>query len=302
MLEQVLTPANLRLAWEAVAARKGAPGIDRVSVTRWARTWEERLMNLADSVRRGRYRPAPLRQIRIPKRNRNEWRTLRVPTITDRVLQRAAYQAISPMFERQFLACSFGYRPGLGTGDAVAQVLAAHRRQLNHVLDADITAFFDHVDHGLLRQLLSLSITDRQLLRLVSQWLGQGQVATAPPRGLPMGSPLSPLLANIYLQPVDRALSRPPWIPVRYADDIIVLAPTRSSAERARDCTSRELESLRLTLHRAKTRITSFDQGFDFLGVHFERNRYSFLCRNLVISGQADSPARWPTRWWPQYE
>lgn len=160
MLQQALEPDNLRLAWDEIADNKGISGVDRVSIRRWRRNWEERLVKLSRQVRRNTYKPHPLRVRRIPKKNRREKRVLRIPTVTDRVLQRAVLEVLYPIFEAQFLDCSFGYRPGRGLQDAVERILVLRVNDYAHVLDADIDDFFNQVDHALLLDFLRADLPD----------------------------------------------------------------------------------------------------------------------------------------------
>jgi CRISPR-associated protein Cas1 len=146
-IDRILAMDNLREAWEEVAENRGMPGVDDVSIPRWRRTWEERLVNLAHDVRTHRYRPAPLRVLRIPKRKRTEYRTLRVPTVTDRVLERAVLQVLYQLYEPRFLPCSYGYRPGKSLRDAVQRIVDLREQGYTWVLDADIDEYFDSVSH-----------------------------------------------------------------------------------------------------------------------------------------------------------
>jgi group II intron reverse transcriptase/maturase len=283
LIDDVLDPANLRLAWEEVAANQGMPGVDGVSVARWNRNWEERLVSLAADVRANCYRPARLRVRRIPKRRRGEWRVLRIPTLTDRVIQRATYHVLADLYEPVFLDCSFGYRRGRGLREAVQRVLTLRECGRKWVLDADIDAFFDRVDHHILLELLRLRVDDPIAIRLVEGWLAAGRTRPNDTNGIPMGSPISPLLANVYLHSLDCGLVEAGWSPIRYADDFVVLAYDRAGAQQARDQGERILANLKLNYEPAKTAITSFERGFDFLGVRFHRDRYSYLWQEKTV-------------------
>jgi len=288
LIEAVLSLENLRAAWNAVAENRGMPGVDNVTIHRWQRTWEERLVQLARDVRANHYKPAKLRTRRIPKRKRNEYRTLRIPTVTDRVLQRAVLQVLYRIYEPRFLPCSFGYRPGKSLPDAVRRIVVLRAQDYVWVLDADIDDFFDNVDLTLLNTMLREDINDPLLLRLIQQWLKQGVVKEDPERGIPMGSPLSPLLANVYMHPLDVGLEIDGWPVVRYADDFIVLACTREMIEIAYVRTEGLLASLKLRYEPSKTAIVSFEEGFDFLGVTFEEDTYSYPWENKIITVAGD--------------
>lgn len=284
VLNRILALDNLREAWEEVAENRGMAGVDDVSIRRWRRNWEERLVNLARDVRANRYKPGKLRIRRIPKRVSNEYRTLRIPTVTDRVLQRAALQVLYDIYEPLFLRCSFGYRPGKSLRNAVQYIIMQREAGFDWVLDADIDAFFDNVDQPLLLDLLKQQIGDVQLLQLIAGWLAQGRPKPDLARGIPQGSPLSPLLANVYLHPLDVGLTDEGWRPVRYADDFDVFATTRAEAEAAYRRTEALLADLHLRYEPTKTRISSFAAGFEFLGVVFEDDVYRYRWEGKLIT------------------
>ncbi len=302
LIEQVLDRNNLAAAWEEVAENKGMPGVDNVSIRRWRRNWEERLVELARAVRSNRYKPARLRVRRIPKRRRGTWRTLRIPTVTDRVLQRAVLQVVYRLYEPRFLDCSFGYRPGRGLREAVQRILDLREAGREWVLDADIDEFFDNVDHGLLLEFLRQEITDPILLRLIEGWLKAGRVRRDVAKGLPMGSPLSPLLANVYLHPLDQALVERGWDPVRYADDFVTLTVTREQVEVVYREVERLLGGLKLRYEPNKTRLSSFEEGFEFLGVRFYRDTYSYVWEEKVIEVEGEQVDWLFSRYGPRYE
>lgn len=234
-------------------------------------------MALAYAISTNQYKPLPLRERAIPKRNKREMRRLRIPTVTDRVVQRAVLEVLYPITEGYFLPCSFGYRPGRGLQDAVRVMQRFRRRGLMWVLDADIDDYFNQVDHALLRSFLRRDLPDESLLRLIDLWLDKGRATPDEARGIPMGSPLSPVLANVYLHRLDRVLLREGLALVRYADDFVVLAGDESAALACREQVAAVLDSLKLRYEPSKTSVTSFDAGFEFLGVHFENGYYWYL-------------------------
>lgn len=286
MLTQILAWPNLTDAWERVAENRGAPGTDRVSIARYARHWEMNLRTLADLVVSGRYRPARLRRIAIPKKSGGQ-RLLTIPTVADRVLQRALLNLIDDRWERQFLACSHGYRPGRGVRTAMAEILNFRNYGLGWVAEADIDDCFASLDHGLLRGFLAEEIDDPPTLALIDRWLALGKADSHPDRGIALGMPLSPLLCNIYLHRLDQALVRGRWAVVRYADDFVICCHTQEQAERALAVTAEILAGLKLRLEPSKSRVSSFDEGFDYLGIHFEGDEYSFLWKEkrFVVDG-----------------
>lgn len=301
LLQQTLEMPNLRRAWDEVAGNDGIPGVDTVSIRRWRRNWEERLVNLAAAVRGNRYKPGKLRRKRIPKNRGPGYRLLRIPTVTDRVLQRAVLQVLYPIMEPRFLACSFGYRPGRGVQDAVRRINAVRREGYFHVLDADIDDFFNQVDQRLLRQFLAEDLPDSSLLQLIDLWLVAGRTGPQEARGIPMGSPLSPMLANITLHRLDRRVTAAGFPMVRYADDFIILAGSRRELQDAYDLTGAVLFSLKLRYEPRKTRLTTFEEGFEFIGVFFEDGWYWYTWEDKKIEVHDDQAQAVFDDYWPQY-
>jgi RNA-directed DNA polymerase len=282
LIDRILSRDNMRAAWEEVADKGGAPGVDGVSVRRWRRNWEERLVNLARSVKANTYKPKPLRRFSRPKKS-GGYRHFAMPTITDKVLQRAVLRVLDDGFERVFLDCSYGYRPGRSVADAVRQVVLLRVNGYRWVLDADIDECFDSLGHELTQRFFNYHVEDPIVRRLVSQWLEVGRRDPEVPKGIPLGAVISPLLCNIYLHRVDVRLNDLGYQEVRYADDFCVFCESEQGAEQARSDTAAILEDLRLTLEPNKTKIASFDEGFDYLGVWFERDTYSYLWRDKRI-------------------
>jgi CRISPR-associated protein Cas1 len=287
--ERVLALDNLRQAWEEVAEKKGAAGIDGVSIKRWRRNWEERLVELQRSVRGNTYRPRKPRCFSIPKPN-GGYRQISILTISDRVLQRAVLRVVDDVFDGIFLDCSFGYRAGRGVRTAIPLIVAHRDAGRCWVVDADIDDCFNSLDHDLIVQLFAQVVDDPLLLRLLRQWL---QVADSGERrgvGIPLGAVISPLLCNCTLHQLDLALTGAGFCQVRYADDFCVFCASRHAAEEALELARSALRALRLQLEPRKTVISHFDEGFDFLGVHFYRNTYSFNCnkKRIEVKGEFD--------------
>jgi group II intron reverse transcriptase/maturase len=272
----------MRAAWEEVASQGGAPGVDGVSVKRWRRRWEERLVNLARSVKANTYHPQPLRRFSRPK-DSGGYRHFAIPTVTDRVLQRAVLRVLDDGFERVFLDCSYGYRPGRSVADAVRQIVLLRVNGFRWVLDADIDECFDSLDHELTQRFFEQHVKDPIVRRLIGQWLEIGRRDPDVPKGIALGAVVSPLLCNVYLHRLDVRLTELGYREIRYADDFCVFCESQEKAREAWSDTAAILGELRLALEPNKTAIASFDDGFDYLGVWFERDVYSYQWRDKRI-------------------
>ena len=289
MIEQILAQHNLEDAWNDVSARKGAPGSDGVSVKRWGRNWEERLVDLRRAVMANTYKPAPLERYTIPKKS-GGYRHLVNLTVTDKVLQRAVLNVLDNVFDPLFLPCSYGYRKGRSTADAVETICAHRDAGFVWVLDADIDECFDSLDHALLMAFIREQVHDPIVLRLIAGWLRVGRRDPDIARGIPLGAVISPLLCNVYLHRLDVALVSAGWLLVRYADDFVVLCRTEEEARAARSDAAAALASIKLQLEPRKTAVTNFEAGFDYLGVHFERDEYTYFWEGKRITVEGDFP------------
>lgn len=298
MAKRVLAWENLEEAWERVADNQGAPGVDGVRIARFARNWEENLRRLRRLVWENRYKPSKLRRIAVPKSGGGQ-RLLSIPTVADRVLQRAVLNVLDDVFERQFLDCSYGYRQGRGLRDAVQAILEHRDRGLVRVLDADIDECFDSLDHELLLGFLAEEVDDSLVMGLLRGWLQVGRRYRNPDRGIPLGSPISPLCCNVYLHRLDQALVWNRWSPVRYADDFIICCRTEAQVYQVRGLVEEVLEGMKLRLEPNKTQIASFEEGFDFLGVRFEGDTYSYLWERKRIEVEGPVP-RWLWAYMPE--
>lgn len=291
MAQRILAWDNLTDAWLRVADNKGAPGVDNVSIQRFARCWEVNLRRLRELVWTNRYRPARLRRIAVPKRGGGQ-RLLSIPTVADRVLQRAVLNVLDDIFEALFLDCSFGYRVGRSLQSAVARILSYRDQGLLWVLDADIDDCFDSLDHALLLGFLSQRVDDAVIMSLIRAWLAQGRRYRCPDRGIALGMPLSPLCCNVYLHRLDVEMVSQGFALVRYADDFVVLCKDEVEARRAGEAVAAVLDELRLHLEPQKTRLVRFQEGFDYLGVRFVGDTYSFVWRAKKFEVEGPTP-RW---------
>lgn len=275
LLRATTTRQRLGAAWELVRARRGGAGADGISIDRFEELLGDELRSLSLEIRGRTYRPRPLRRVWIPKSN-GERRGLAIPAVRDRVAQAATLLTLTPLFEPTFLECSFGYRPWRNAHQAIALLEGLRDEGLVWVVNADIRKCFDRIPHDQLTARLETTILDADLIALIRAWFKVRTTeetgdSPAPECGIPQGAPISPLLANIYLHPLDVAMTQRgiPWI--RYADDTLCLATNREDAERALEILRTFVtEELHLELKGEKSGLASFAEGFEFLGFHFQ--------------------------------
>jgi len=279
LIDKVYRAQTLGAAWEQVKANKGAAGIDGQSCERFAANAERYLGELAEDLKEGRYRAAPVRRVEIPKAG-GKTRPLGIPTVKDRIVQAAVKRVIEPIFEKAFMPTSYGFRPGRGCKDALREVDALLSRGYTHVVDADLKSYFDSIPHARLKERIEERISDGRLLELLAGWLHQdivqGLERWTPTGGTPQGAVISPLLANIYLHPLDERMRQQGYAMVRYADDFVILCPTAEAAGQALEEVKAWVAANGLSLHPEKTHIGDCrikGQGFEFLGYRFEAGR-----------------------------
>ncbi|HET9073506.1 MAG TPA: group II intron reverse transcriptase/maturase [Solirubrobacteraceae bacterium] len=264
-------------AWERVRANRGAAGVDGLTLAAVEAYGAQRMLaELAEDLRAGNYHPAPVRRVEIPKPDGRK-RPLGIPTVKDRVAQQAAKLVLEPVFEADFLTCSYGFRPRRSALQALERIRVGFIEGSQFVFEAGIQDFFGSIDHDRLLSLVEERVSDRRVLKLLRGWLRAGVLAdgvfSETVTGTPQGGVISPLLANIFLHAFDRA-----WVEsgtgevVRYADDFVVLCRTPEQAERAGEQAAVLLGELGLALHPDKTKVVDLregKEGFDFLGCHF---------------------------------
>jgi RNA-directed DNA polymerase len=288
LIDKVWRPTTLQGAWQQVLSNRGAAGIDRVSVERYAGQRDRYLSELSTALSTGQYRPQAVRRIEIPKGD-GKLRPLGIPTVNDRVAQAAVKRVIEPIFERQFRPQSYGFRPGRGCKDALRRVDELLKDGYTHVVDADLKGYFDSIPHDRLKQKLRQLIGDGRVLALLDGWIEQDVVQDlkrwTPVSGTPQGAVISPLLANWYLHDLDVHLDNLGLELVRYADDFVILCRTAEQAAWALSEVQAWVSANGLTLHPEKTHVGNClipGQGFEFLGYRFEAGSRNVRAKSLT--------------------
>lgn len=293
LIDKVVSERTLGIAWHKVETNAGACGVDSMSVGHFSKDSQSRLLAVNKQLREGSYQPNAIRRVEIPKAGSKQTRPLGIPTVKDRVVQGAVRLAIEPIFEREFAQTSYGFRPGRGCKDALRQVEHHLREGRQHVVDVDIKGYFDNIPHGRLMELVRERISDGKVLGLIEAFLTQGVLEDGemltPKKGSPQGGLISPLLANIYLNPLDWLLQELGLHAVRYADDIVVMAESAVEAQEALKVIAEWMENAGLELHPEKTCVVEMnvpDTHFDFLGYRFMRSKRGNLVRAVSTKSQ----------------
>lgn len=286
LLERILSRDNLNKAYKQVKRNHGAPGIDGMTVEDalpWLREHKEELLQ---SIRNGSFRPNPVRRKEIPKPDGSGVRKLGIPTVVDRVIQQAIAQKLQPIFEPLFSDGSYGYRPKRSAQQAIRKVKEYAEQGYTHAVEVDLSKYFDTLNHELLMNLLRKQIHDKRVLELIKRYLKSGfmenGVVCMTEEGSPQGGPLSPLLANIYLNEYDQEMERRGVKAIRYADDIVVLARSKRAAQHLLESSRTLLEGkLKLTMNAQKSKVVSVlaKKHFKFLGFCLGKNGKGIFIR-----------------------
>jgi RNA-directed DNA polymerase len=280
LIDKIYEPKNLQSAFWKVWRNAGSAGVDGQSVSSFEAREEPQLQKLAEELRSQSYQPAAVKRVWIPKPGSAEQRPLGIPVVRDRVVQTALRNVVEPIFERDFAAQSYGFRPGRGARDALRRVEELLKGGNHWVVDADIKGYFDSIPHQKLMEKVAHKIRDGRVLKLIESYLKAGVFEAckgweATTEGTPQGGVVSPLLANIYLDGLDWLIAGAGLQMVRYADDFVILSRTEQEAQRALALISEWMQGAELKLHPQKTKIVDATQrgGFEFLGYHFERGQ-----------------------------
>jgi RNA-directed DNA polymerase len=277
LIDKVHPERTLKAAFSQVAANKGAAGVDHVSISMFESHLDEELRRLSDQLRNGTYCPQLIRRHYIPKPGTQEKRPLGIPTVRDRVVQTALRMAIEPIFEHEFAEHSYGFRPKRGCKDALRRVDELLKTGFTYIVDADLKSYFDTIPHDHLMALVGQRVSDGRMLTLIEMFLKQGVLDDmrewTPETGSPQGAVISPLLSNIYLDPLDQQMAKAGFEMMRYADDLVILCRSPEEASQALAMVQDWTAAAGLTLHPTKTRIVNAkEDAFEFLGYRFEKS------------------------------
>lgn len=281
-LEAILSRENLTLALKGVEANKGAPGVDGMTTEELRKYIFEHPGELTSAILSGKYRPAPVKRVTIPKPEKGKFRNLGIPTVIDRLVQQAVAQKLSYSYDGTFSMSSFGFRPTRSAHDAIFKVMSEADQGYVWAVDMDLEKFFDTVNHSRLIRKLSTRIKDGRVISLITRMLKsgvwtQGKVEKSEV-GLMQGGPLSPLLANIYLDELDKELEKRGHRFARYADDLVILCKSKRSAQRTLKSVTRFIEGrMKLKINETKTTDSHITRGVKFLGHGFYKTKDGYF-------------------------
>ena len=285
VIDKVYHWNNLKVASRKVVGNKGSAGVDGMGVEEWKEKEEDHLRELRRRLMKDTYRSKLVLRCYIPKPGSKKQRPLDIPAVMDRVCQAAVQKVLSPVFEEYFHEDSHGFRPGCNTQTAAKRVEELRKQGYHHGVDLDIRDFFGQVDREILMKLVGQVVKDRRVLGLIRGWLKAGVLEEGNVRymtsGTPQGGVISPLLSNVYLTILDNALTEGGYKFVRYADDVLILGRSEEEAAEALNHARAVLTRLKLRLNEEKTRMISFEEGFDFLGFHFGKRGRTIARKSL---------------------
>lgn len=280
LIDKVQKGKNLIAAYNKVKSNAGSAGVDNVTVKGYAKHLDDNLARVGKELKDGTYEPRDIKRIYIPKPGTKEKRPLGIPTVRDRVVQTALRNVIEPIFEKEFADSSYGFRPGRSAKDALREVDKLLKDGQHYVIDADISKYFDTIPQDKLMERVKERIADSQVIKLIESFLKQnvmeGMERWTPEKGTPQGGVISPLLANIYLNPLDHLMAKEGYKMVRYADDFVVMCESQDKAQEALSIIREWMTEARLELHPEKTKIVNMQEkgaSFEFLGYKFEHNQ-----------------------------
>jgi RNA-directed DNA polymerase len=287
LMDKVFAELNLYVAARRVVANKGAAGVDYVTVEQFNERLTKEVRQLSQQLREKTYRPQAVRRVHIPKPGSHEKRPLGIPSVRDRVVQAAVVNVIEPIFERTFAEHSYGFRPQRGCKDALRRVDGLLKQGYHCVVDADLKSYFDTIPHEGLMKRLKERIADGSVLSLIEMFLKagimEGMATWTPEEGAPQGAVLSPLLSNIFLNPLDHLMAQRGYEMIRYADDFVILCRTAQEAAAALELVREWVAENGLTLHPTKTKVVDArTDGFDFLGYRFVKHRRFPRTKSMV--------------------
>lgn len=273
LYERIFSSSNVKSAWKRVKSNKGAAGVDSVSIEAFPGLFRDQWGNIRESLLNGTYKPLPVKRVEIPKATGGT-RPLGIPTVLDRLIQQAIAQELVPIFDPDFSDHNYGFRPGRSAQDAVRKVQEYIKEGYRWAVDMDLEKFFDTVNHDALMQRVARKVRDKRVLKLIGKYLRAGVMINGrlqqTRKGVPQGGPLSPLLANIMLDDLDKELERRGHRFVRYADDFIILVKSQSAGVRVMASVKHFIEGkLKLKVNEAKSRVAKTDQT-NFLGFTFK--------------------------------
>jgi RNA-directed DNA polymerase len=292
LIDKVCAEHTLQLAWEQVLSNAGACGVDGISVGHFAKDSQQRLLVVKEHLQRGTYQPKPVKRVYIPKPGSSEKRPLGIPTVTDRVVQAAVKMVVEPIFESEFAEHSYGFRPGRSCHDALRRVDELLQSGAVQVVDVDIKGYFDSIPHQRLMARVGERIADGRVLALIESFLKQhimeplGWIEPEErEEGTPQGGVISPLLANIYLNPLDHLMTQSGYEMVRYADDMVILCHSAAAAQNAMAMLREWSAQAGLELHPQKTKLVDMGQpkaSFELLGYKFWHGKTSGRIRRFI--------------------